>query len=121
MSATPTRHAPAWWQAHLQRIDQEGIGTKAYAEREGLSARQLYDKRKEFKLRAARANTTRRSAQPGTQFVPVQVVPEVEPDPAQHAGGCTLILPGGIRLEMAALPSPAWLIALSANPPQERR
>ncbi len=34
-------------------------------------------------------------------------------DHASAAVNCTLILPSGLRLEMAALPAPAWLAALS--------
>ncbi len=121
MSATRSSHSRSWWQAHLQRIEQEGIGTKAYAQREGLSARQLYDKRKEFKLRAAREQTVSGSVRFGGQFVPVKVVPEATPASARHGTICTVVLLGGIRMEMASLPDPAWLAALSANLLQTRR
>ena len=32
----------AFWLSHLSAIEAEGISTKAYAEREGLSAQALY-------------------------------------------------------------------------------
>ncbi len=37
---------PNSWAQHLAAIDAEGITTKVYADREGLSARQIYDRRK---------------------------------------------------------------------------
>lgn len=116
MPALQIKRDRAWWQAHLQRIDQEGIATKDYAEREGLSARQLYDKRKAFKLQAARTQTTRtvtKSAR--ASFVALQVVPDAGTERSDHALGCTLVLPAGVRLEMVALPSPQWLAALSVD------
>ncbi len=116
MSEMQVTRDRACWQAHLQRIDQEGITTKEYAEREGLSARRLYDKRKEYKLQAAKAQTTMAVAkQAYASFVPLQVVPGAGAVPCDHAVGCTLVLPSGIRLEMATLPSPTWLTALSAD------
>lgn len=114
MSDMAIAHDFAWWQAHLKRIDQEGITTKEYADREGLSARQLYDKRKEYKLRAARAQTTMTTQQARSSFVPLQVAADAGPVSCDQAVGCTLVLPSGIRLEMATLPSPTWLAALSS-------
>ena len=37
---------PNSWAQHLAAIDAEDITTKAYADREDLSARQIYDRRK---------------------------------------------------------------------------
>ncbi len=104
----------SWWQAHLKRIDQEGITTKEYADREGLSAQQLYSKRKEYKLRAARVQTAVATQPARSSFVPLQVAAGAGPVSCDQAVGCTLVLPSGIRLEMAALPSPTWLAALSS-------
>lgn len=122
MSAIPIKHDRAWWQAHLRRIDREGITTQAYAEREGLSARQIYDKRKELKLASATAQDTMRVAkQAGASFVALQVAPGASTAPCQYAARCTLVLPSGVRLEMADLPSPQWLTALSADLTGARR
>ena len=48
---------------------------------------------------------------PQSKFVTLRVsdvVPEVAPVSAR----CTLVLGGGMRLEMSALPDPQWLVAL---------
>ena len=46
---------------------------------------------------------------PTAKFVALRVAPAV----TEAANGpCTLVLGSGLRLEMAALPSPAWLLAL---------
>lgn len=121
MSETRIPHSRAWWQAHLQRIDQEGIGTKAYADREGLSVRRLYDKRKEFKQQAALDRTSYRAAGVNASFVAVEVLSQEPMASAQEAVGCALVLPTGVRMEMAALPSPEWLTALATHLSQRGR
>lgn len=91
-----------WW-SHLSAIEAEGITTKAYAEREGLSPQALYQWRKRLVAGG------RRSCAKLGGFVPIQI----EPSMAAHAG-CTVVIDTGLRLECATLPAVDWLAALSA-------
>ena len=108
MSSKETSH----WQFHLEQIDQEGISTKAYAAREGLSLQDLYQWRHKLKRR--------RSGDPVslaiTPRVPRQFVrvSAVDPDPtSQSPSRCCLVLPSGVRLEMSDLSSIGWIAALT--------
>ena len=100
------------WQFHLDQIDQEGISTKAYAAREGLSLQSLYQWRHELKRRRADdpVSLTITPRSPG-KFVQVSAV---APDrTSQSPLRCSLILPSGVRLEMSDLPSIGWIVALA--------
>lgn len=88
-----------YWIAHLSSLDAEGISTKAYAEREGLSVASLYYWRKRVKSAKDASKISRR-------FVAVQVEPSPQPI------SCALVLGPGVRLELGQLPTPAWLAAL---------
>lgn len=90
-----------YWSAHLVAIESEGITTKAYAQREGLSATSLYYWRKRFKAEATGGVSTSR------QLVPVQVGSASAPVLA-----CTLTLAPGVHLDLPQLPDPHWLAAL---------
>lgn len=92
-----------FWLSHLSAIEAEGITTKAYAEREGLSPQALYQWRK----RLVAGGRSSRAKLGG--FVPIQI------EPAMAArGGCAVVIDAGLRLECASLPSVDWLAALSA-------
>ena len=93
-----------FWLSHLAAIEAEGITTKAYGEREGLSVAALYQWRKRF---AAGGRASRAQAVGG--FVSVR--PTSQPS---EPGGCTMVIDQLLRLECAALPSVGWLAALSA-------
>jgi hypothetical protein len=97
--------AKQYWSRHLTAIANENVTTKAYAEREGLSAAALYYWRKRLKDDAA-ADTGATSAAK-RQLVPVQVAPSGQP-----RAHCTLMLAPGIHLELAQLPDPQWLASL---------
>ena len=89
-----------FWSRHLAAIKREGITTKAYAEREGLSVGSLYQWRHELKGHAPHCA--------GGGFVAVEL------DLPSRTERCVLRLSGGAALELEALPGPAWLAALSA-------
>ncbi|HUH88080.1 MAG TPA: cobyrinic acid ac-diamide synthase [Pusillimonas sp.] len=97
-----------YWSDHLAAIAVEGIQTKAYAKREGLSASALYYWRKHLKA-AAGGTAIAPSAAPRAsgQFVAVQVSDVFQPV------RCSLTLAPGVRLELAQLPTPEWLAALA--------
>lgn len=70
-------HGPgqAWWETHLDAIEREGIGTKAYAQREGLPVSSLYYWRRRLKVQ--KSNTPQpdkpASGAVARQFVPVKL------------------------------------------------
>ena len=92
-----------FWLSHLSAIETEGITTKAYADREGLSVQALYQWRKQLVAGARRAG-----ARGG--FVPVQIA-RVAP---AAVAGCTVVIGTDLRLECTALPAVDWLAALSS-------
>src|SRR5690606_24423001 len=101
----------AYWEAHLNAIDAEGIDASAYAKREGLAVSNLYYWRRRLKRQSAGDSTPATPApgrSPARLFVPVTV----GATPAQ-SGRCLLILTSGVRLELPSLPSPQWLAQVS--------
>lgn len=98
-----------YWSDHLAAIAAEGVQTKAYAEREGLSVSALYYWRKRLKAEGStQARALPVMPQAGRQFVPVQI------SDTSACVPCSLILAPGVRLELAQLPSAQWLAALGA-------
>ena len=89
-----------FWLSHLSAIEAEGITTKAYAQREGLSPQALYQWRKRL---VADARPQRGG------FAAIQIEPSIA-----ARTECTVVIDSELRLECAALPSVAWLVALSA-------
>ena len=95
----------AFWIEHVAAIKREAISTSAYAKRYKIALKSLYYWQR--KLNAAAA-TQVRTSQPNA-FVALRVCEQVlGPVPVS----CTLVLESGMRLEMSALPAPAWLAAL---------
>ncbi len=101
------RQDSVFWSKHMAAIKQEGISTSAYAKRHGIAAKSLYYWQRKARLTAARNKVIGSKA-----FVALRVG---EPAAVPVTTACTLILAGGVRLEMPALPSPAWVIALSRS------
>ncbi|HWZ48469.1 MAG TPA: hypothetical protein VNX00_09670 [Herbaspirillum sp.] len=98
------RKGSAFWSAHMAAIKREGISTSAYAKRHGIALKSLY-----YWQRKARQAAAPAKARQSKTFVALRVAETVAvPAPI----GCVLILACGMRLEMAALPAPAWLDAL---------
>jgi hypothetical protein len=89
-----------YWRGHLSAIDAEGISTKAYAQREGLSVAALYHWRKRMKAKEAESGR-------GADFVALRV------DQGNAPMTCTVVIAPGMRVELAQLPTPAWLAALN--------
>ena len=96
------KNTTEFWTKHVAAIRQEGVAATVYARRHGLSLASLYYWRQ--KLLAVDCN-----AGPAAhgKFVAVRIA-----DTAPSSIACTLVLPSGLRLEMSALPAPAWLAAL---------
>lgn len=95
----------AYWSGHLAAIEREGITTKAYAEREGLSVGALYQWRRELKSRVLAPTT------PRAEFVRLAVPPESTEQ--RDAVACRLRLGLGVTVELMSLPSAAWLASVA--------
>ncbi len=91
-----------FWRGHVVAVQQEGVAVTVYAKRHGLSLASLYYWRQKLSKAAGVA-----ASAPIGRFVAVRIA-----DAAPTSGACTLVLPSGLRLEMSALPAPAWLAAL---------
>ncbi len=90
-----------YWSDHLDRIAAEGISTRAYARREGLSAAALYDWRRRLKAQAAPVTPVPNGVSSGRCLVPIRITDARSP--------CTLTLAPGVQLALSELPSPDWL------------
>lgn len=96
-----------FWQGHLAAVVREGISLSAYAKRHGISPKSLYYWHRKLKsAQGAMAVTVR----PAGGFIALRVSDSVS---SQVSGRCALVLESGMRLEMATLPAPEWILALS--------
>ena len=75
-----------------------------YARQHGLTLASLYYWRRKLTLAAAVGG----SSGPAHKFVALHVLDSAA---VAATNPCTLVLRSGLRLELAALPSPAWLLA----------
>jgi len=97
----------AYGSAHLAAIENSGLTTVAYARREGLSAKRLYQWRSRLRERLA---PTAVAADVSRRFIALQVRDtEVRPIPSS---GCTLTLAPGLRLDLPSVPALEWLSRL---------
>jgi len=100
-----------FWVEHVAAAKLETIPASEYARRHGLSVPALYYW--QHKLRATATDISpelpkhARSTH-ASKFVALRVTDKVAVPSCQ----CTLVLPSNLRLEMPALPSPEWLVAL---------
>jgi len=94
-----------FWSRHLVAIEMEGVTTKVYAEREGLSVAALYQWRRRLKAGGQPSS----AMATGRGFVPVTVQAR-----SDCAGCCSVRSGEGVRLKLTQLPSPEWLAALAA-------
>jgi len=104
---------PSWWQGHLQRIEKEGIGTKAYALREGLDVKALYESRRNFKRRVNAPLVAGHPTGASRKFLELKPYRDASQVAGQSGTRCCLILPSGVRLEISDLPSIGWISALA--------
>ena len=102
-----------FWFRHLTAIEREGISTKAYAEREGVSSASLYQWR----------NKLQQGAKAGTCGAPGDFVALAWPRAVAVSTpmAYTLRLVSGLTLELSALPDAQWLATLNSALTQERR
>lgn len=110
--STNRRRGRAWWEAHLNAIAGEGIGTKAYAQREGLPVSSLYYWRRRLKVQSMGTLSSHQPAPTPVvrRFVPVSLGSASGSDYSSLADRYVLTLGSGLRLELPGLPSPQWLV-----------
>lgn len=100
-----------YWSNHVAAIKTQGVTTSAYARRHGMSLASLYYWQRKLQSQSAPHSVSVAAPKPQSKFVALRVndaVPEVAPP----SWRCTLVLSGGMRLEMSALPDPHWLVAV---------
>lgn len=118
-------HDEQFWLRHLEAIAAENITIKAYADREGLPVWRLYAQRKKqarqrrasLQVAAVRTQTTASPHAPGFVSVqwaqqPARSIDRTRLEPSPAASACRLQLPGGMSLELPALPDVNWLCQL---------
>ena len=94
-----------FWASHVEACRREDGVASVYAREHGLALASLYYWRRKLALSAEASGGASATA----KFVALRVTTATT---ATADGACTLVLGSGLRLEMAALPSPAWLLAL---------
>ena len=97
----------AFWTSHVEACRSSGAAASVYARQHGLTLASLYYWRRKLKLDAAVSDGSAIGS--ANKFVNLRVVDAAA---GVTSGPCTLVLRSGLRLELAALPSPAWLLAL---------
>lgn len=96
-----------FWTSHVEACHREGGAASVYARQHGLTLASLYYWRRKLKLADALCDGSTSSV--ANKFVALRVVEAVA---AAATEPCTLVLRSGLRLELATLPSPAWLLAI---------
>ena len=107
------KHDRSYWSSHVAAIKAQGVTTSAYAGQNSLSLAALYYWQRKLQsshvaLQPAEVVAT---PEPQSKFVALRVndtVAQVSPS----SSCCTLILAGGMHLEMSSLPDPQWLAAV---------
>lgn len=95
-----------FWVSHVEACRRGGTAASVYARQHGLTLASLYYWRRKLKLAAAIGDSS--DGNLASKFVALRVVDEATSGPN---GPCSLVLRSGLRLELAALPSPTWLLA----------
>lgn len=102
------KNARDYWSNHVAAIKARGVTASAYARQHKLSVASLYYWQRKLQSQSALHSVEVAAPKTQSKFVALRVrdtVPEVMPPSCR----CTLVLAGGIRLEMSALPDPQWL------------
>ena len=97
-----------YWAGHVEAIKSQGVTTSAYARRHGISVAALYYWQRKLQAQVVAHSVALVAPKPQGKFVALRVNDAL----AQPSWGCTLVLGGGMRLEMSALPDPQWLVAV---------
>jgi transposase-like protein len=98
------KRTPEFWQGHVEAAKREGTTTSKYAARHGVPIKSLYRWQRKLMASSVAASPMLASA-----FVALRVADAVT---ASAAANCSLMLGGGLRLDLSALPPSDWLAAL---------
>jgi lambda repressor-like predicted transcriptional regulator len=101
------------WAGHVAALKDQGISTTDYARQHGLGESSLYrwkSKLQRVSSDRAKAEILTAPAQP-SKFITLRLSEPQRIMPAAPTH-CTLVLSGGMRLEIPALPAPQWLAEL---------
>jgi len=102
------------WASHVAAIKAQGLSTTHYARQHGLAKSTLYlwqNKLQRASAEVSKPGTPRAPAQP-SKFIALRLSEPQRLMPTEPTH-CTLVLSGGMRLEMPTLPAPQWLAQLS--------
>lgn len=105
------KDARNYWSNHLTAIKTQGIAASAYAKQHELSVASLYYWQRKLQLGAAPHSVAVAAPKPQSKFVALRVSDAVA-GMSPPSWCCALVLTGGMRLEMSALPDPQWLAAV---------
>ena len=106
------KDARNYWSNHLAAIKAQADSTSAYARKHKLSLASLYYWQRKLQLETAPRSVAVMTGalEPQSKFVALRVNDVREMSPPTLC--CTLVFPGGMRLEMTALPDPQWLVSV---------
>ena len=103
-----------FWLSHLSAIEAEGITTKAYAQREGLSPQALYQWRKRL-VADARPHRTQRGG-----FAAIQIEPSITV-PGTHSWSAVKLDLYGLKLFTTHVLKKPWAMPDLIKPPKTQR
>jgi len=106
-----------FWTDHVAAAKLVSIPTSAYAREHNISVAALYYWQSKLKKAALPPDVNAKPPTDSAKFVALRVAAPIAP---ARPIPCALILGSGIRLDMAALPEPAWLLALERAAHGER-
>lgn len=107
------KNARHYWSKHIGAIKSQGITTSAYAKRHDLALATLYYWQRRLRSTetiGAGVESTHAPRRP-SKFIALTVGDPVR-EVVRSGTPCTLVLAGGMRLEMSTLPDPQWLAAV---------
>jgi hypothetical protein len=112
-------NAQQFWSEHLATIQFQGVSASAYAKQHGLAQASLYDWQRKLRPAAPAPSTVSTAATTAPSKAPGQFITLSIGDTLGHgarpAMACTLVLAGGVQLQMSALPDPQWLLAVGRS------
>ena len=100
-----------YWAEHVAAIKSQGVTASAYARQHGISVAAMYYWQRKLQAHVTVHSVALATPKPQSKFVALRVKDALE-QIAQPSWECTLVLGGGMRLEMSALPDPQWLVAV---------
>lgn len=110
------KNAQKYWSKHIAAIKAQGITTSAYARRHDLALATLYYWQRKLQSATTAGALIEPTQSPRrlSKFIALTVGDPVR-EVVRSGTLCTLVLSGGIRLEMSTLPDPQWLAALGRS------